>query len=79
MNESPQAIREMLAAANPSQARPQPSAPRIIASEARVTAAEWDRLRRTVQSGVANGVILAGLVLLLIAFALNTVCGVLRV
>jgi hypothetical protein len=39
---------------------------------------EWDRLRKTIQSGVANGVLIAGLVLMLLSFALGMVVGAIR-
>ena len=39
---------------------------------------EWNRLRKTIQSGVANGVLIAGLVLMLLSFALGAVVGAIR-
>lgn len=39
---------------------------------------EWVRLRKTIQSGVANGVLVAGLVLVLLSFALLMVVGAIR-
>jgi hypothetical protein len=40
---------------------------------------EWVRLRKTIQSGVANGVLIAGLVLMLLSFALGVFVGALRI
>lgn len=39
---------------------------------------EWNRLRKTIQSGVANGVLIAGLVLMLLSFALGMLTGSVR-
>lgn len=40
---------------------------------------EWDRLRKTIQSGVANGVLIAGLVLIALSFVLGAAVGLLRI